>query len=249
MQAEPEPITSAGILPPGLIIERYSAYYPPGTPFNYVLTRLLDNSRMHPRFHMCTTREMLELADALNSTPLSIKERIVFCAAPWKVTDSKYIKLFRALAKCVAESASGDLLDIPGYNFYVLDAVPTADKTHLDDLLFLHQAIVLYLWLSYRFSGVFTSRALAFHVRDLTETAIEKALVMLSKPEHLIRKLVREERRQRMIERAKSLYSARTGSNDPDIPNLYTELSDNKLPWPALSDHTTTSDSSETTHV
>jgi ATP-dependent RNA helicase SUPV3L1/SUV3 len=40
----------------------------------------------------------------------------------------------------------------------------------------LHRAVTLYLWLSYRFSGVLTSQALAFHVRGLVEERINACL-------------------------------------------------------------------------
>ncbi|KAI4833562.1 P-loop containing nucleoside triphosphate hydrolase protein, partial [Aureobasidium sp. EXF-8845] len=40
MKEEPEPIRSAGIFPPAPIVERFASYFPPDTPFSYILMRL-----------------------------------------------------------------------------------------------------------------------------------------------------------------------------------------------------------------
>ena len=47
---------------------------------------------------------------------------------------------------------------------------------YLKEAEFLHKAITTYLWLSYRFNGVFISQALAFHVKDLVEVKINQCL-------------------------------------------------------------------------
>lgn len=40
----------------------------------------------------------------------------------------------------------------------------------------LHKAVSLYLWLSYRFAGVFQSQAVAFTLKDLVEAKINDNL-------------------------------------------------------------------------
>ena len=39
-----------------------------------------------------------------------------------------------------------------------------------------HQAVVLYLWLSYRMNSIFRSQALAFYVKSLLQEKLDKAL-------------------------------------------------------------------------
>ncbi|OAA62586.1 mitochondrial ATP-dependent RNA helicase [Niveomyces insectorum RCEF 264] len=64
-----------------------------------------------------------------------------------------------------------------------------ARSLYLARLEALHKAITLYLWLSYRYVGVFTSQALAFHVKGLVEDKITEYLEALT--------FVPERRRQR----------------------------------------------------
>ncbi|KAK3065027.1 RNA helicase, partial [Teratosphaeriaceae sp. CCFEE 6253] len=40
----------------------------------------------------------------------------------------------------------------------------------------LHKGIVAYLWLSYRFAGIFSTRGMAFHVKEMVEERIETVL-------------------------------------------------------------------------
>jgi ATP-dependent RNA helicase SUPV3L1/SUV3 len=58
----------------------------------------------------------------------------------------------------------------------VLDSKPSAERKYLYSLEQLHKSLVLYLWLSYRFPNVFTTRNLANYAKKLVEDAIEKTL-------------------------------------------------------------------------
>jgi ATP-dependent RNA helicase SUPV3L1/SUV3 len=53
----------------------------------------------------------------------------------------------------------------------------------------LHKALVLYLWLSYRFAGVFTSRPMASYVKELVEERIDKVLADYAHNEKFRQKL------------------------------------------------------------
>ena len=59
MESEPEPIRTAGIFPPDTVLERFSSYFPPGTPFSYIMTRLHELSLMHKSFHLCGLRDQI----------------------------------------------------------------------------------------------------------------------------------------------------------------------------------------------
>lgn len=66
MKREPEQINSAGLFPPSLIVERFANYFPPGTPFSYIMLRLHEISEIHPRFHLCELKDQLAIADNLS---------------------------------------------------------------------------------------------------------------------------------------------------------------------------------------
>ena len=181
MQSEAGHISSAGIFPPDSTILKFSKYFPSETPFSYILRRLHEIARMHPRFHLCNLRDYIKTADLIQQVKnLSAADRISLCAAPVDTKDPGAHQIILALARCIATQSGGSLLDIHGLNLEILDQPVTADREYLKQLEGLHKSIVLYLWLSYRFIGVFPSQAMAFHVKGLTEEKIDKALTEIS---------------------------------------------------------------------
>ncbi|CAO2654763.1 Nn.00g114960.m01.CDS01 [Neocucurbitaria sp. VM-36] len=181
MSREPEPIKSAGLFPPSLIVERFANYFPPGTPFSYIMLRLHEISELHPRFHLCALKDQLAIADNIHTIKnLSIQDRIMICAAPINMRDSGEREFLRALAECIADGQSGDLLDLKSLPLDIMDKPPSGDRSYLYQLEQLHKMLVCYLWLSYRFPNVFTTRALANYTKKLVEDQIEKTLTEFS---------------------------------------------------------------------
>ena len=181
MESTPPPIKTAGLLAPDHLIIRFAEYFPPETPFSYILLRLHEISRMHTRFHICNLREQVLTADIIQEVKeLSIAERLAFCAAPANARDLSTTRALLAFAKCVAKQSGGGLLDISELNLDVLDENRDLGPVYLRELEGLHRSLVLYLWLSYRFSGIFTSQALAFHTKSLVEEKIDEALAKFS---------------------------------------------------------------------
>jgi ATP-dependent RNA helicase SUPV3L1/SUV3 len=178
--SEPEPLRTAGIQPPVAAVERLSTYFPPNTPLSFILTRLRDIARLSSRFHLCHLKEMLEIADLIQPFPMSIYDRVVFLNAPVELRDSNGRKVVQSFARCVSRMEGGDLLDMPEIQLELLD-VQLRDWKHgpadyLRRLESLHKSVTLYLWLSYRFSGIFRSQNLAFHVKGLVEAKINEHL-------------------------------------------------------------------------
>jgi ATP-dependent RNA helicase SUPV3L1/SUV3 len=203
MKREPEEIKSAGLFPPSLIVERFANYFPPGTPFSYIMLRLHEISEIHPRFHLCALKDQLAIADNIHVIKnLSIQDRIMICAAPINMRDSGERKFLRALAECIADGKSGNLLDLDTLPLSVMDLPPSGDRAYLYKLEQLHKMLVCYLWLSYRFPNVFTTRTLANYTKKLVEDQIEKTLTEFSFIEQARMRLrkEREQARKRMEE-------------------------------------------------
>ena len=136
---------------------------------------------MHPRYHLCDLRDQIGIADVLHPIKdLTVSDRITICAAPANLNDKDTPIMLTAFANCVANQGGGGILEIPELDLEILDREMTADKEYLTSLETLHKALVLYLWLSYRFSGIFTTQALAFHVKTLVEEKIDKVLAEFS---------------------------------------------------------------------
>lgn len=178
MESQADPIMTAGLFPPVSVLVRFAAYFPPSTPFSYILLRLHNTSILHPRFHLCNLSEHLEIADVIEPVRnLTISDRITFCASPANIKDESIRPVVRAFAQCVGNKTNGGLLDITALNLEVLERQYTiASKDQLQKLESLHKALILYLWLSYRFAGVFNTQAMAFYVKHLVEERIQQEL-------------------------------------------------------------------------
>lgn len=201
MASSPPPLTTAGIFPPASVLERFSAYFPPSTPFSYVLTRLHELSQMHSRFHLCGLRDQVWIADLIEPVQgLSVADRLIICNAPASKSDKElWSKLMPAYARCIAQQSTGELTSIPELPLEILEAEISASREYLRALEQLHKGIVCYLWLSFRFGGVFTTRAVATHAKGLVEARIEDVLSRFSFTEAERKKLV-EKREKQVLE-------------------------------------------------
>lgn len=195
MNREPDPIETAGLFPPSLIVERFANYFPPGTPFSYILLRLHEISEIHPRFHLCGLKEQLAIADAIHTVKgLTIQDRIVITSAPCNMRDKAQSDFLCTLAECIAENKTGSLLELPNLPLDVMDQKAKGTRQYLYSLEQLHKMIVLYLWLSYRFPNIFTTRPLAVYTKKLLEDQIEDTLTQFSYTEIRLQQQVQRER-------------------------------------------------------
>lgn len=203
---EAEPLATAGLFPPTSIIEKFASYFPAGTPFSFILLRLRDIARLPTRFHMCAVKDNIDIATAIQEYNMSIHDRCVFLVAPISFRDKGMLEIVKALARRVAENESGHLLDIPEINLEILDytrsSYPTGHADYLKHLESLHRALTLYLWLSYRYVGIFQSQALAFHVKEMVEVKINEYLETLDYSP--------KERQQRLSQQRKAVSKRRS---------------------------------------
>lgn len=188
------PLTSAGIMPPDDVVYRFCNYFPPGTPFSYMLMRLHEICQSSHGFHICRLKDQVAIADAVHEIEnLDIHERLILVSAPVSIRDKSQILLIKHMAKCIAEQRGGALLDIPDLNLEILDGTIMGTRAELSGLETLHKGLIMYMWLSFRFPGIFTTRPLANHAKELVEIAIEKCLRMLNFQDRAkARKLMRE---------------------------------------------------------
>ncbi|KAG9954004.1 P-loop containing nucleoside triphosphate hydrolase protein, partial [Aureobasidium melanogenum] len=227
MKEEPEPIRSAGIFPPAPIVERFASYFPPGTPFSYILMRLHELSQMHSRFHLCGLKDQLWIADLIEPVQgLTVTDRNILCACPASKSDKDMIgKLLPALARCIEQQGGGALYDIAEMPLEVLELQMSPSRDYLRQLEQLHKAIVAYLWLSYRFAGIFTTRPLAFHVKGLVEEKIEHVLHQFSFTESKRRKIKAAREKSLMAEAQRESVLADEEDEDGATPELEQQTS------------------------
>jgi ATP-dependent RNA helicase SUPV3L1/SUV3 len=203
MQTELSPIMSAGIFPPTSVLTKFATYFPPSTSFSYILLRLHELSMNHPRYHLCNLNDQTAIADSIQPVSnLTIHDRIVFCASPAYTKGPGMRSVLQAFARCVGEHSSGALLDIPELDLEVLGEETKIDRSHIERLESLHRALILYLWLSYRFAGVFVDQTMAIYVKKLVEERIDTVLAEYSaSPE--IRERIRKMREDALMQISK----------------------------------------------
>lgn len=228
MQDKVDPIMTAGIFPPTSVLLKFAAYFPPSINFSYILLRLHELSLLHPRYHLCILKEQISIADAIQPvTTLTTKDRIIFCASPANARQLGMTTIVAAFARCVGENSSGALLDIPEVPLEILDEEISYDRNYMGRLEALHKALILYLWLSYRFAGVFIDQDMAFYVKRLVEERIDKILAEFSSSPAIRSRI--QKMREETLRRVKNLESP---TSDSDAP---TETSDSD-PAPGLAD-------------
>lgn len=225
MHCELDPIMSAGIFPPTSVLVKFATYFPPSTSFSYILLRLHELSLRHPRYHLCFLKDKIAIADQIqNVRNLSIQDRIIFCAAPVGIKDIHMPRILLAYARCVGENYSGALLDIPEIPLRLLDGDIQANRDYMARLESLHKSLILYLWLSYRFAGVFTNQAMAFHVKRLVEERIDKVLAEISSSPAIRERI--KGMRDEALRQISKLDEPVAESDDPKVQN---EMSDAAL--------------------
>ncbi|TLS29831.1 hypothetical protein PpBr36_01196 [Pyricularia pennisetigena] len=177
-EVEVPPIKAAGLLPPANIIEKFSTYFSPDTPLSHILLKIREVVRTSNDYFVCNFDDWIEIADIIQAFPMPMSDRLVLLAAPIDMNTRDFL---RTCAKCISEMKDGHLLSLEGLNLELLDA----DDRHLpkfkaqerlNKLEALHKCLILYLWLSYRYQGVFVSQDLAFHAKTLVENKIRDQL-------------------------------------------------------------------------
>ncbi|EXF85673.1 hypothetical protein CFIO01_09273 [Colletotrichum fioriniae PJ7] len=197
---ETAPLEAAGIHPPSHIIEQFAEYFPPDTPLSFILLRLRELAPVSERFTVYVPEISAKIADTIQEFPLTIQDRITVLHAPISLREQGQMELLKAIAKCISTRSNGALYDIQPIQLELLDATledfNNQGRRYLHAIESLHAAITLYLWVSYRFPNIFTSQALAFHVKDAVEEKIEFYLETNAVFDPEVHTKVREKRRR-----------------------------------------------------
>jgi ATP-dependent RNA helicase SUPV3L1/SUV3 len=198
-------LKAAYITPPAGIIERFASYYPPATPLSFILMRIRTAAVLGNQYKMTITADSLQIADLIQDLPLSIYDRLTLCYLPVSLNTKASVETLRALAKIIAENGVGDLLSIKEIPLEYLEIDMSDTKGHGQEYLAkmeaLHVAINQYVWLSYRYAGMFRNQGLAFHIRSLVEQRLIQLLDRLDfTDKDLERRRQRERNRARMLQ-------------------------------------------------
>lgn len=179
-------IHKASVYPPAGLVERFASFFPPGTSLSYIMLRLKEVARVGPLYRLDFGRNLLTVADLLEDIPLNIYDRLTFCFLPVSLKLPGCKEAVREMASAVAENLKADLLSLKQIPIGHLDLKledfkhGTGPTDYLTKLESLHSTINQYLWLSFRFPGVFTSQAMAMKVRSMVEARLIDTLERLN---------------------------------------------------------------------
>lgn len=208
LRAEAEPLKHAAILPPAEFVDEFASHMPKGIPFEYVLRRLNEVAVLHPRYVLCGIKDQVKIAKHLESVrDLSIVTRYIFAAAPIDTKSFVMQRVLKELGKCVADLKMVTIADVDAIPLEVLEKPLSNERSYLEGLETLHKALILYLWLSYRFVNVFKDREMAMHAKILCEEKINRTLLEFSANPKL---------RKRLEQLQKSSSSDSEGSKSPN---------------------------------
>jgi len=192
LRTEPPPIKTAGLLPPTEFIEEYANRLPKGLPFAYIMQRLCDMASLNPRFTLCNIRDQLKIAKIIEPIQnLTIGERCTIAASPSQNRNLTMQGVLIGLARCVATSKQVTIVDVPEIPLEVLERPLSPEREYLTSLEELHKSLILYLWLSYRFSSIFKDQDMAIHAKGLAEERINRTLLEFSANPKLRQRLQR----------------------------------------------------------
>ncbi|KAF4123024.1 ATP-dependent RNA helicase SUPV3L1/SUV3 [Geosmithia morbida] len=191
----------AYIAPPPAIVERFASYYPPSTPLSFILNRIRTAAVVGERFRLSVTADSLQIADIVQDLPLSIYDKLTLCNMPVRIKTETSTQTLRALAEIIANNDVGDLLSIREIPLEYLEIDMSDTKKRAQEYLAkmeaLHTAVNQYVWLSYRYAGMFRNQGLAFHIRTLVEQRLSDLLDRLDFTDKDLEK-------RRRIERARA---------------------------------------------
>jgi ATP-dependent RNA helicase SUPV3L1/SUV3 len=183
--------------------------------------RIKAAATVGPKYRLNISSDVLEIADIIQDLPLTIYDRLTFCYLPVALRAEGAVDVLRALARVLATNSSGDLLAIKEIPLEFLEInmedFTGGSQQYLAKLEALHVAINQYVWLSYRYAGMFRSQALAFHVRQLVEEKLISTLDRLDFTEEQLehkRKNLRNQARSRDISRKAIEEEEEDGTDD-----------------------------------
>ncbi|KAF9955365.1 RNA helicase [Mortierella alpina] len=167
-------IERAGIQPTAEMIEQFAAQLP-GAPFSYVLKMFDLMSRNSDLFFPGLLRNMISAAEILDKIKMPIRERIPFISAPIQVRDPTVVEAAIKMARAVSNSKPltiDEVVNLPA------EGSKMETKLELRPLESAHRIIMLYLWLSQRFTNVIQGgvESEATKRKARCETLIEMAL-------------------------------------------------------------------------
>jgi ATP-dependent RNA helicase SUPV3L1/SUV3 len=191
-------IKRVGVSAPFSVVEHFASYYPPDTPLSFILMRIKMLAKTSDIYNFTIAQSVLETSDLIHDIPMAIGDKLTFCNMPVQIRAEGAEDIIRAFARAISTNSDGALLEIKEIPLEVLDMDYKQAMNRPTDYLWklesLHVALSQYVWLSYRYTGIFTSQAMAIYAREKVGERLVEVLEDMNFTEADLTKLRRRSR-------------------------------------------------------
>ncbi|XP_026288989.1 ATP-dependent RNA helicase SUV3 homolog, mitochondrial [Frankliniella occidentalis] len=175
----PQPAEKAGLYPTAEQIEMFS-YHLPDSSLQSILEIFTDLCQMDDSLYfMCNIESFMYLAEKIDSIPLPLRARYVFCCSPVNIKDNIVVTILLRMARHFSKNKIMDANWLTKQMQWP-PQVPNniADMSQLESL---HDVFDLYLWLSLRFTDQFQETDNVRQMKKLLDSVIVEGLAHLSR--------------------------------------------------------------------
>ncbi|KAK3914332.1 ATP-dependent RNA helicase SUV3-like protein, mitochondrial [Frankliniella fusca] len=174
----PQPAEKAGLYPTAEQIEMFS-YHLPDSSLQSILEIFTDLCQMDDSLYfMCNIESFMYLAEKMDSIPLPLRARYVFCCSPVNIKDNIVITTLLRMARQFSKNKVMDgnwLTNQMQWPPQVPSSI--SDLAQLESL---HDVFDLYLWLSLRFTQQFQETDKVRQMKTVLDSVIVEGLTKLS---------------------------------------------------------------------
>ncbi|CCG81186.1 putative Mitochondrial ATP-dependent RNA helicase Suv3 [Taphrina deformans PYCC 5710] len=173
-------LQKAVLRPPLELVEAFSRPYPQKIRISMVMQQLQALATTSDLYELKNPTSGNSVFDLLHPIKgLSFGDRWCILDAPLKNRDPKCVRGYLEMATALGEGRRAEILDMEEIDIDLLDKGVPQSQEHLAKIESLHHQLTMYLWLSLRFPGVFTSLSEVYQLKLATEELIQDGLELL----------------------------------------------------------------------
>ncbi|KAJ8543217.1 hypothetical protein K7X08_005740 [Anisodus acutangulus] len=200
----PSPVLERADLFPNFNLLYMYSHLHPKHGLHDILEHFLDNAKLSEHYFIANCEEMLKVATLIDTLPLSLHDKYLFCISPVDMDDDISSQGLTQFATNYSKNGLVRLREIftPGTL-----KVPKS-HTALQELESIHKVLDLYVWLSYRLEESFPDRELASSQKAICSMLIEEFLERLRWQRPRTKRLTHNSKLISLISRETTAYLA-----------------------------------------
>ncbi|KAJ2092229.1 RNA helicase [Coemansia sp. RSA 1813] len=175
MHTQPQELDAAGIQAPSEIVELFSHQFPKMS-FKNLWRMFCDIATVESDYFLCNFNAQEEIADVIESYPLSVREKYRFIYSPVQTKHPLDVMCLRKFAEAVAYKKECRIEDI-----VKLPDTPPKNREMAHEFEQWHRVISSYIWMSMNFAYVFKSTNEAVLLKEKCERLLHEGLLTIGR--------------------------------------------------------------------